>query len=227
MQDFKVRLENFEGPLDLLLHLVQKKTLGIEEIEISKVIDEYLGIISQAKSDSLNIKVEFLIIASELLEIKALAILSMREKEKKEEELNKRLKEYKFFKEVSERLRQMERVYNQPYQKKDGKEIIKTVSKEFRVETLTLQSIFKAYSKFLARGESESLNLNIEKKYDLNKEIERIKNFAGDGVVEVEEILKTARDRLQLVYIFLGILELYKLGSIEIEENKLKFIQGD
>jgi segregation and condensation protein A len=79
----EVKLENFEGPLDLLLHLLEKKEMKITEVKISELIDEYLTLIEKAQDGNILIKVEFLGVASELLEIKALSILDMREKEKK------------------------------------------------------------------------------------------------------------------------------------------------
>jgi len=224
MEAIKLKLDNFEGPLDLLLHLLQKKELTIEEIEISKLIDEYLHVISEAKRDSLNIKVEFLIIASELLEIKALSILSMREKEKREEELSKRLKEYKFFKEISEKLKEMERVYNKPYSLGEGRRIVKTASKEFDIRTLTLEGIFKAYSKYIEAEEKESLYINIEQKFSIKEEIEGIQTFVKKARVSIGSIFERARSRMHLVYIFLAVLELYKSSSIVIEESELKFV---
>ncbi|MDK4491907.1 segregation/condensation protein A, partial [Fusobacterium necrophorum] len=63
-----LKLENFEGPLDLLLQLIEKKKVKIAEIQISELIDEYLELISQAKEENLQLKAEFLVVASELLE---------------------------------------------------------------------------------------------------------------------------------------------------------------
>lgn len=224
MEEIKLKLDNFEGPLDLLLHLLQKKELTIEEIEISKLIDEYLHVISEAKKDSLIIKVEFLIIASELLEIKALSILSMREKEKREEELSKRLKEYKFFKEISEKLKEMENVYNKPYSVGEGRKIVKTASKEFDIRSLSVNEIFKAYSKYLGEEEKESLKINVEQEYSISEEIEGIRTFARNAYVTIESVFKRALTRLHLVYIFLAVLELYKTNTIAIEEKELRFL---
>ena len=69
--DIVLKIDNFEGPLDLLLHLIEKKKLKISEIKISQIIDEYLGVLKEAQEENLHIKVEFLVTASELLEIKA------------------------------------------------------------------------------------------------------------------------------------------------------------
>ena len=96
-----LKIDNFEGPLDLLLHLIDKKKLKIAEIKISQIIDEYLSILEEAKEENLSIKVDFLVIASELLEIKAAALLQSNEEENKEKELKRRLEDYKIFKDRS------------------------------------------------------------------------------------------------------------------------------
>lgn len=64
--DIVLKIDNFEGPLDLLLHLIEKKKLKISEIKISQIIDEYLGVLKEAQEENLHIKVEFLVTASEL-----------------------------------------------------------------------------------------------------------------------------------------------------------------
>ena len=63
--DIVLKIDNFEGPLDLLLHLIEKKKLKISEIKISQIIDEYLGVLKEAQEENLHIKVEFLVTASE------------------------------------------------------------------------------------------------------------------------------------------------------------------
>ena len=59
--DIVLKIDNFEGPLDLLLHLIEKKKLKISEIKISQIIDEYLGVLKEAQEENLHIKVEFLV----------------------------------------------------------------------------------------------------------------------------------------------------------------------
>lgn len=125
MNNVTLKIDNFEGPLDLLLHLIDKKELEIAKIKISQLIDEYLSFLSNLKRENLSIKVEFLIIASELLEIKALSILNMREREKREEELGKRLQEYKFYKDITVKIRELENEFNIPYTREEGKRIKK------------------------------------------------------------------------------------------------------
>lgn len=223
--DITLKLDNFEGPLDLLLHLIDKKELEIGKIRISQLIDEYLGIISRIKRESLNIKVEFLIIASELLEIKALSILNMREREKKEEELGKRLKEYKFYKDITLKIRELENEYNIPYTREDGREIKKIPSLEFDLGKLTIMDIFKAYSSYLEEHVKETLEIAVEQKYFLQEEMDKIRRSPAGRMISLKKVFERAENRVHLVYILLATLELYKENLIEIEGETLKIIK--
>ena len=98
----QIKIENFEGPLDLLLHLIEKKKMDINSINISQIIDDYLSYIHTQKGLNLKIKVEFLIMATDLIEIKAYSILNQEKKSERIEDLEKRIIEYKIFKEISE-----------------------------------------------------------------------------------------------------------------------------
>ena len=110
--DIVLKIDNFEGPLDLLLHLIEKKKLKISEIKISQIIDEYLSVLEQAKDENFHIKVEFLVVASELLEIKASTLLTINDEQNKEKELKRRLEDYKLFKEIAVKVSEMENEYN-------------------------------------------------------------------------------------------------------------------
>ena len=73
----QIKIENFEGPLDLLIHLIEKKKMDINSINISQIIDDYLNYIHNVQKElNLKIKVEFLIMATDLIEIKAYSILN-------------------------------------------------------------------------------------------------------------------------------------------------------
>mgnify|MGYP000947530733 CR=1 FL=1 len=91
----QVKIDNFEGPMDLLLHLIEKKQMKISEINISQIIDDYLEYINKHKEENLKIKIEFLIMATDLIEIKAYSILNQEKKLERMEDLEKRIIEYK------------------------------------------------------------------------------------------------------------------------------------
>jgi len=217
-----IKLENFEGPLDLLLHLLEKKEMKITEVKISTLIDEYLSLIQEARSGTTIIKVEFLGVASELLEIKALSILNMREKEKKEEALSQKLVEYKLFKELSEKIRELENEYNVSYTKfSKGKNIIKIPNTDFDLSNLTGNLIFDMYSKYIKN--TDVYEIDIDVKYDLKEEKNRLwKSLPMGREIYLEDIFSKATDRLHLVYLFLSLLELYRDDDIEILEDGIR-----
>ncbi|MEI6856683.1 segregation/condensation protein A [Psychrilyobacter sp.] len=217
-----IKLENFEGPLDLLLHLLEKKEMKITEIKISTLINEYLSLIEDARKESVSIKVEFLGVASELLEIKALSILNMREKEKKEEALSQKLAEYKLFKELSGKIRELENEYNVSYTKfTKGKNIVKVPNTDFDLSNLSANLIFDIYSKYIENTDVYEIDIDI--KYDLEEEKKKLWRSLPTGrIVYLENIFSKAVDRLHLIYLFLSLLELYKDDDIEILEHGIR-----
>ena len=83
MEEVVVKLNNFEGPFDLLLNLIEKNKMKISDINISQLIDEYLEVLKVSKRENIEIKSDFIIIASELIEIKTLNLLNLdKDKEK-------------------------------------------------------------------------------------------------------------------------------------------------
>lgn len=222
-----LKIDNFEGPLDLLLHLIEKKKMKISEIKISQIIDEYLQFIEKAQSDSLSVKVEFLEIASELLEIKAVSILSVEKEEEKEKDLKRRLEDYKVFKEVAGVISSIECEYNISYTRKEGRKITKNIPKEFDLTSLKLQDMFNSYIKYLPKDE-EFLEIEVEKRYSLKEEMDRIKVILYSSEKCVVELFGRAENRTHLVYIFLAVLDLYRDGIILIEgEGNLKLFRRD
>ena len=118
------KLDNFEGPLDLLIHLIKKNKMEIEEIEISKITEQYLELMSNLEELDLEKASDFIEMAAYLIELKSKIILPrLLESENEEDEedptwlLTQRLKEYELFKETSEKLKVIEDVnkfYKEP-----------------------------------------------------------------------------------------------------------------
>ena len=222
--DIVLKIDNFEGPLDLLLHLIEKKKLKISEIKISQIIDEYLGVLKEAQEENLHIKVEFLVTASELLEIKASTLLAINEEENKEKELKRRLEDYKIFKEVTLKIGEMEKEYNISYTRGEGRKIIKKAAKEYDISKLKASDLYLAYKKYIGKSEKEYLELELGKKYTLKDEMDKLYIKLYSQRRTFDSIFSEAEGRMHLVYIFLAILELYKEGLIEIEEDTVSRI---
>jgi segregation and condensation protein A len=132
--DFKVRIEQFEGPLDLLLYLIEEQELDIYEVSLAQVTEQYLQYIYQAQSINLDIASEFLIMAARLLQMKVRRLLpSLRENEREDEDLNnfeedlfRQLAEYKRYKEVVTHLKEKyEEISQYSFREIDEDKIIK------------------------------------------------------------------------------------------------------
>ena len=107
---YKLKLENFEGPLDLLCHLIDKNKMDIYDINLSEITDQYIEYINNMEKMNLEVTSEFLVMASTLLYIKSRNLLPNQvedEKELTEEELLHRIMEYKKYKEITNKLREM------------------------------------------------------------------------------------------------------------------------
>ena len=230
----QIKIENFEGPLDLLLHLIEKKKMDINSINVSQIIDDYLNYIHAQKELNLKIKVEFLIMATDLIEIKAYSILNRDKKFEKIENLEKKIIEYQLFKEISELFSKYENEYNVPYTR-TGTESIGSEILEYDLSSLNLDNLFKSLknlinSKMIKKNNfEERMILNLE---DDNYSTEEAHNeiseiIKGDRKVEFNHLLKNKFSKSRIVTLFLCILDMFKNGEIDIiVEEKNFFIKS-
>ena len=117
-QKYAIKIDNFEGPLDLLCHLIDKNKMNIYDINLSEITDQYIDYLKQQEKLNLEIASEFLVMASTLLFLKSKNLLPKQEEEEEEiteEELIRRIIEYKKFKEISKVLKQNYTVYSNIY----------------------------------------------------------------------------------------------------------------
>ena len=229
----QIKIENFEGPLDLLLHLIEKKKMDINSINVSQIIDDYLNYIHAQKELNLEIKVEFLIMATDLIEIKAYSILNRDKKFEKIENLEKKIIEYQLFKEISELFSKYENEYNVPYTRTGTESIGSEI--EYDISSLNLDNLFKSLknlinSKMIKKNNfEERIILNLE---DDNYSTEEAHNeiseiIKEDRKVEFNHLLKNKFSKSRIVTLFLCILDMFKNGEIDIiVEEKNFFIKS-
>ena len=219
----QIKLENFEGPLDLLIHLIDKNQMSITEIDISKIIEDYLSCISEAQELNLKIKVEFLVMATELIEIKAYSILDKGKKEEKEEDLEKRIIEYKMFKEISEKMSECENEYNISYKKSGNQEIIPSEI-EYDLSALSVNNLFSYFKELLKEEVKESIRIELEEEYSIDEAYTEVYEFINTGKrVNFNMLLKNKYTRLRIVSLFLCVLEMFKDGVIDIQFEEKEF----
>ncbi|AAL94904.1 segregation/condensation protein A [Fusobacterium nucleatum subsp. nucleatum ATCC 23726] len=222
MEEVVVKLNNFEGPFDLLLNLIEKNKMKISDINISQLIDEYLEVLRVSKRENIEIKSDFIIIASELIEIKTLNLLNLDKDKEKETNLRRRLEEHKLFKEVVPKVAKLEKEFNISYSRGESKRVIKKIAKDYDLTSLTTDDIFEVYKKYFDSVDiSEVMELNLMKQYDIKEVMDNILMKVYFKKWPIDDLFLEAENKLHLIYIFLAILELYKDAKINIDNGEI------
>ena len=222
MEEVVLKLNNFEGPFDLLLNLIEKNKMKISDINISQLIDEYLEVLKVSKKENIEIKSDFIIIASELIEIKTLNLLNLDKDKEKETNLRRRLEEHKIFKEVIPKVAKLEKEFNISYSRGESKGVIKKIAKDYDLTSLTTDDIFEVYKKYFDTVDmSEMMELNLMKQYDIKEVMDNILMKVYFKKWLIDDLFLEAENKLHLIYIFLAILELYKDAKVNIDNGEI------
>ncbi|WP_405357246.1 segregation/condensation protein A [Fusobacterium polymorphum] len=222
MEEVVLKLNNFEGPFDLLLNLIEKNKMKISDINISQLIDAYLEVLKVSKKENIEIKSDFIIIASELIEIKTLNLLNLDKDKEKETNLRRRLEEHKIFKEVIPKVAKLEKEFNISYSRGESKRVIKKIAKDYDLTSLTTDDIFEVYKKYFDTVDmSEMMELNLMKQYDIKEVMDNILMKVYFKKWLIDDLFLEAENKLHLIYIFLAILELYKDAKVNIDNGEI------
>ncbi|QNE67061.1 segregation and condensation protein A [Fusobacterium hwasookii] len=222
MEEVVLKLNNFEGPFDLLLNLIEKNKMKISDINISQLIDEYLDVLKVSKRENIEIKSDFIIIASELIEIKTLNLLNLDKDKEKETNLRRRLEEDKIFKEVVPKVAELEKEFNISYSRGESKRVIKKIAKDYDLTLLTTDDILEVYKKYFDTVDmSEMMELNLMKQYDIKEVMDNILMKIYFKKWLIDDLFLEAENKLHLIYIFLAILELYKDAKVNIDNGEI------
>lgn len=223
---YLVTIDNFSGPLDLLLHLIKQSNIDIYDIKIEEITKQYLDYIEAMSNMNLDIASSYLVMASELIEMKSSYLLPKKEKEVDEyeedpkERLIKRLVEYKNYKEAIEKFHELE-VDRQNYYTKPSSELSDFAKSNKLPTDVDLSDLLDAFSKFLSRKEIEKpLNTKItNKEYSIQERSSEIKNLIKKSKKVSFNDLFTVRTRSYIVITFLSILSLAKNNEINIKQD--------
>lgn len=220
---FPVKLEVFEGPLDLLLFLIRKNEIDIYDIPIALITRQYLEYIELMKELDLDLASEFILMAAILIRIKVKMLLPRDEIEEEEdprEELVSALLEYKKYKEAALNLRGKEEQEQVFFPRSD----FSFVDKDESVEPLKDADLFDllmAFKKVLDNQPRESFHSIEFQKVDLEQRIQYILDYLADKEkVSFEELFEDNPVRLVLVVTFMAILELIRLHEIRVMQRK-------
>ena len=229
-KNYAIKIDNFEGPIDLLLYLIEKNKMKIEEINLTEITDQYIEYLNEMEKMNLEIASEFLVMASTLLYLKSKNLLPKQEEteeELTEEELIKRIIEYKKYKTISQ-------VFKENYVE-NSKRIFKTqedikLPKQVLEEKYSNEMIPEIYRNLL-----EKTSVRINKNAKNIEKIALVENYTvGDKVKEMFRVLikqkkfifnklfsLKSRDKQEVVTAFSGLLELSRRDKVETKQEEL------
>lgn len=225
---YKIKLDIFEGPLDLLLYLVKKDHLNICDIPIAAVTEQYLQYIELMRFLDLNIAGEFLVMASTLIHIKSRMLLppepvpegAAQEEEDPRAELISKLLEYEKYKEAAELLRQKEVNRQNIFTRAPISMQASEASGEVYFEA-SLFDLISAFSKALKDIPKELFYEVIKDEWTVEEKIHDLLHlFLNKSVVCLSELFAMAKNKLELVVTFLAVLELIRLKEIIIAQKE-------
>jgi segregation and condensation protein A len=222
--NFEVETEVFSGPLELLLNLIEKRKLLINEISLAQITDDYIGYVNQAENISIAEKSNFILIASTLLLIKSKSLLPTlqltEEEEQSIEDLERRLKIYKRMKKVEPKIQEL--FFKTPgYFKKD----IKIEEISFRPTTKTsienflvsIKNIIKLLPK-VDKVSKATIKKVVSLEEMIDKLVDRVKKGINTTFKEFSGVGKA--EKTNVIVGFLAMLQLVKDGIIEVEQER-------
>lgn len=228
------RLKDFDGPLDLLLFLINKEKIDIKDIFVSQITDQYISLVRGAADLDMEEATDFLVMAATLLEIKSRAMLPRPPKVEEGEEdpeaaLIRQLEEYKRFRETADAMKQFERAAGKLFTKLP--EEYPLPPQETELVGLTLEGLTAAFLRIWARkpdqGDEEKPEVNHYAPRDIHRDehnvqdcmLALLKGIRRKGRMTFEEAFSDAPTREEVVTLFMALLELLKLGETHIEQE--------
>lgn len=218
------KLPRFEGPLDLLLHLIKRDEIDIYDIPIAHITNQYLQYIELMQLLDLDVAGEFLVMAATLMRIKAKMLLPVPKSDDEEdeadprEELVQRLLEYRLYKEASETLKSQEGLRRSIFER--GIVPTEDDAGPLPLAPATLFDLLEALNRVMARRPERVVYQVQTEAWDIEDKMSLIaRTVAEDGRLLFSALMATATARMEIVVSFMALLELVKLGTIAIVQD--------
>ncbi|ODS51007.1 MAG: segregation and condensation protein A [Halanaerobium sp. 4-GBenrich] len=229
--DYKIVLDDFEGPLELLYKLVKKNEINISELSLARITDQYLDYLDQMREFDIDLASEFLIIAAELIEIKIKALLPAEaeaEEEESEHELIIRLREYELFKNIAQLLKEWEAEAGSRYRAQVDLEELMPEMLQLDLEISASELHELVVKAITAEKEEETEVLKNPKLEYLKEEKFNIGNKIRDILKDIRQLnqeisffnlIKEENNQLEIVVSLLALLELMKRKRIKVVQE--------
>ena len=227
---YKIQLNNFEGPIDLLLYFIRRDELDIYDIPIAKITKEFIDAVEEWERVQLHVAGDFIVMASTLMRIKAKLLLPRSELDNDGEiidprkELVQQLVEYKRFKDVAEMLKNLSDERDQKFCRQLEPIILtdELDSEENIILDVTLYDLARFFKSVMD-------NMPVVSQFELHREpvrLEKQKEFIfryidGDGRLKFSTILDKLKTRMEIVVTFLAVLDLVREGICRLTQNKV------
>ncbi len=217
---YKFKLDNFEGPLDLLLHLIKEAKMDIADVKLADITEQYLEYMQGLDELDMEKATEFITVAATLIEIKSKSLLPRPEENQpdeidEEKLLLERLKEYQIFKEASQELKEIEDL-DKMYKAPDSS----VGEPRFVLKDMVLDKLLDAFVGILAKADQKIIKdepKKIEKdRFTVAEKIVSIKSLIKENKhLKFSELFEEDQTKSELINIFLAVLELLKLQIIK------------
>lgn len=223
---YKIRLNNFEGPLDLLLYLIKDSKLDIENIKLASVTEQYLDYMKDIDKVDMEKAAEFIEVATTLVEIKSKAMIPQEQEKIKDETdpewlLLQRLKEYKLYKEASEKMKTQE-IANRMYKLPDDK------VHDFRnvLTQMNIQGLISAFTNLMNKAAVREIvqeeRTIVRDRWTVEEKIFEIKTMLlSQDEIKFQALVGEDFTRGEVITLFMAMLELLKLQIINVRQEKM------
>ncbi len=222
---YKFHLQNFDGPLDLLLHLIKESKMEIFEVNLSEITEQYLAYLEELDTLDMDKAADFIDVASTLVEIKSKSLLPKLESEDGEDDidpatkLRQQIMEYKLFKDVCERLKvyeNVDRFYKAPDEKVNDF--------RFVLQDMKLDGLLNAFANVLTRITVEEKEVEPKKivrdRWTVAEKIESIQTtLTFKEKVKFTELFDSDYSKGEVINVFLALLELLKRQVIRVKQE--------
>jgi len=225
---YTIKLPVFEGPFDLLLHLIRVNEMDIHDIQVAEITRQYLAYLDMMRELDLEVAGEFLVMAATLLHLKARTLLPVPpDPEEQEEEIDeilsakelvRQLIEYRKFKEVASVLR--------VYEDQASRTLYRTVpppappvqeEEELSIET---DLLFKAFARVLRFVDSPEFNPVLTEQFTVEEKIEYLQDLlAREGETNLDAVFRRCFNRQEIITTFLAVLELCRMKKVKIQQD--------
>lgn len=225
-ESYKVRLSNFEGPLDLLLYLIKDNKLEIENIKLASITEQYLDYMKDIDKVDMENAAEFIEVAATLVEIKSKSMIPQEQEKEKDENdpewlLLQRLKEYKLYKEASEKMKGQE-IVNRMYKLPDDKcNDFRNILTQMKIDGL-ISAFTNLMTKAAVREVVQEERTIVKDRWTVEEKIFEIKTILTTcKKIKFNELVGGDFTRGEVITLFMAMLELLKLQIINVNQDEM------